>query len=65
VEDIFLKVPNYYTLPIFPFFIGGEDGLRVRTDKFAPLETEEAEPFPTLPLLSYTLMPDLFFRMFL
>jgi hypothetical protein len=53
VEDVFLKVPDYYTLPIFPFFIGGEDGLRVRTDKFTPLETTKAEPIPTLPLPSH------------
>jgi hypothetical protein len=53
VEDVFLKVPNYYSLPIFPFFFDGEDGRWLRTEKFRPLETKKAEPFPTLPFLSH------------
>jgi hypothetical protein len=51
VEDIFLKVPNYYPLHIFPLCLDGEDGRWLRTEKFGSLETKKAELFPTLPFL--------------
>jgi hypothetical protein len=53
VEDVFLKVPNYYTLPIFPFFLDGEYGRWERREKLGLGETKKAEPFPTLPFPSH------------
>jgi hypothetical protein len=53
VEDIFLKVLNYYTLPISPFFFDGGDGRWEGTEKLGPMEAKKAESIPTLPFLSH------------